>query len=149
MTVSFYINKSDRRYVKKNISPIATYDCILKENTTKHSPSIQVQLNNLSNIMDVNYVYIPTFKTYYYVKNPIFLHNNIIEFPLEEDVLMSNANEILQIQCVIERQQTRFNTYLDDPLYHTYNYTRKETHNFSSGFNKGNYSYIMAICGGE
>lgn len=145
MLVSFYSNKSDNRYINKSITLIhSNIGCELKDDTNLLTPTLI--LTNLSNLDNINYVYIPDFNRYYYVTDIEFAQQRIY-ISLKCDVLMSFKNDILKCRCIIERQENNVNRYLIDNEQQAFAYTRIQTKEFPNGFN--GYSCLITILGGR
>lgn len=145
MIANFYKNLSDKRYITKNITNIRNdIQIVLKDNTDMKNPVIIV--SNFSNLKDCNYIYIQEFERYYYINNMEFSQQRVLLY-CTCDVLMSFKDEILNLNCVIKRQENRKNLYLDDEKYKAYAYSRITTKPFPSGFNRQ--AFIIAVAGGE
>ena len=91
MKAEFYYNKSDSKHINKEIDKIRDYDVTLKENCNIKSPIIKINANldEINDLIKSNYCYIPNFNRYYYIISIDLLNNNIIQFSLNVDVLMS------------------------------------------------------------
>lgn len=93
-----------------------------------------------------NYVYIPDFDRYYYVKNVKALKGNMLEMELSVDACMSWLTNLRNQQCVVDRQEAEWNTYLNDEYMRVYNTPYTVVKEFPSGFNTSN--FILAVAGG-
>ena len=114
MNVILYNNYSDNRTVSKQITPIKTISCNLKNNCNMKSPVIIVSRETLPNWINTNYAYLDTFKRYYYIKEINVMPADMLEIMLDVDVLMSFSSQIKGISCVIDRQEFLTNPYITD-----------------------------------
>ena len=125
MQATFYYNKSDKRYLNKSID--AKYDNIdiqILEPSSIINPTLLVSSGLIGN--NVNYVYIPDLRRYYYIDNYI-MENGFVRIECKVDVLMSFKNEILSEKVIAARSSNRYNLYLPDDKFKMYNYSRVQT----------------------
>ena len=146
MNINFYKNTSDNNVLNKNIKLISTHNIKLKDECNIMTPSILIH-GDISN--DINYAYIEKWGRYYYVRDKKSLNNGIYEIFLKVDVLMSFKEKILNLQCIIDKQQdlTNINKYYDDGSFTVSSKEFIETINFPNGFND-NGEFILITAGG-
>lgn len=144
MDVNFYKNKSDKKYLDKNIELIATTNCIFKDDTTVKNPTLI--LSNINGLTQSNYLYIEDFDRYYYIDNITYSQQRYY-IECSCDVLMSFSDDIKNCTAIIERQENEYNLYLNDEEYKVYQYPRVQTKRFANGFDTN--SFILAIAGGK
>lgn len=145
VNVTLYTNSSDKRAVQKTLVSYGSYSCLILNDCTVESPEIILNYN--SNIFNVNYAYIQYFNRYYYIENITILNGNRVKISLKVDVLMSFKLQILAQTAVIKRQQNKYNLYLDDSMFKSYNYVRVVTKAFPNGFLE-NPTFILSVAGG-
>ena len=143
MTINLYINKSEKERVTKTLSSEKSFTGTLREQTSIIDPTISIE--STDNLSQYNYMYIPDFGRYYYIRNVESVKNGLWRITGHVDVLMSFKNQILANSGVIERQENKWNLYLPDPDFQTSNKTQIQTKKFPKGF--GNKSYILVISG--
>ena len=143
MTIDLYINKSEKERVTKTLSSEKSFTGTLREQTSIIDPTISIE--STDNLSQYNYMYIPDFGRYYYIRNVESVKNGLWRITGHVDVLMSFKNQILANSGVIERQENKWNLYLPDPDFQTSNKTQIQTKKFPKGF--GNKSYILVISG--
>lgn len=151
MNINLYNNKSDPRDMNPKIYLVGGYVGTFKKGSSIMNITLEIRginRENMENLSNVNYCYIPQLKTYYHLSDIEFLEGNIVRFLGREDVLQTYKNEIKNLTCTIERQENRFNQYLSDPLYKVYSYKRVQTFPFPSGFDNSNCSFVLAVQGG-
>lgn len=149
--IVIYKCSADNRVVDKTpyLDQVKRFEnCIIKEDNSIMDISLTFMTPNMDILSDVNYVYIPSLETYYYINDIVFLSGNRVKILCHEDVLTTYKDEIKNLSCVVSRQEYKFNQYLDDDKFKVYNYRRIQTLAFPNGFNKNNCQYILAVMGG-
>lgn len=151
MKAKLYFNKSDKRYLNKDISQIGSELTIeLIEPSSIIRPSFI--LSSESRVQEANYIYVTELGRYYYINDYIFEYERII-INCKCDVLMSFAPEIIELPLIMERASTKGkqNFYINDPEINTLAYNFNETHKLKcttgNGFKKENDYYILAVAG--
>lgn len=116
MNVTFYSNRSDEKKVGKSLSLIKSVPCRIKENTSMSSPTIILHKDSLPNWNSVNYMYIDTFSRYYFVEPSAIkaVTGGEVEVGGRIDPLQSNLGSILNITCLVLRQENKYNKYYQD-----------------------------------
>ena len=67
MTITLFKTADDKRVVNKTLTELITVDCNVYHNCDIYSPNLLLEYND--DIYDANYMYIPTFKRYYFINN--------------------------------------------------------------------------------
>lgn len=144
MQATFYENKSDRRYLTKEIeSKYTNIPLQIIEPSSVIRPSLKVSSGLIG--QNVNYLYIEELERYYYI-NDWIMENGFIRLECEVDVLMSFKDEIKNRNVIVNRQESKYNLYLDDSKYKVQNRTAILTKEFPSGFNAAKY-IVMGVVG--
>lgn len=144
MQAIFYENKSDRRYLTKEIeSKYTNIPLQIIEPSSVIRPSLKVSSGLIG--QNVNYLYIEELERYYYI-NDWIMENGFIRLECEVDVLMSFKDEIKNRNVIVNRQESKYNLYLDDSKYKVQNRTAILTKEFPSGFNTAKY-IVMGVVG--
>lgn len=147
MDAILYFNKSDKRYMNKDIEAI-TYDgsdhidVEMKEDTSIIDPTFI--LRTQSKVLTANYIYVPNLNRYYFINDYTLSHQRIY-INCHVDVLMSFKKEIKQQNVIVARNERFFNMYLDDHKYKVQNRTAVRTVKFPSGFTGHN--IILGVVG--
>ena len=147
MQIILYNTASENNKINKDISTeILTVDGTLKNECAISNPMIRLQAT--SDIVNANYAYIPTFKRYYFVNKVTSLANGLWLLDLSCDVLMSFKDSILDLECVVSRSSSSYNSYFNDDEFSCYNNDRVQTKIFpnSGVFNSGR-SYLITVSG--
>lgn len=112
MTVDFYINKSDNRYINKTLQNVITLNNVyLKSDENKETMTLELDYN--VNVLTANYCYIRELSHYYYISEPTFGKQRIF-LPIRTDLLMTFKTDIYKLDCIISRQEEEYNAYLKD-----------------------------------
>lgn len=113
VTVSLYNSSAESNVVDKtsHITSAGSLSGTFKGEVSVTNPSITFYFNGVPSF---NYVYIQKFSRYYYVTAITNISNNLWRADLKCDVLMSFKNEILNLYCVIARQENSYNDNLID-----------------------------------
>lgn len=145
MNIKLIKNLSEPEKVTKSLTEIVSVTGTLREESSILDPVILVT-GSASNIMQANYMRIIEFNRYYFIKNIVAKRNGIWEISAHVDVLQSYADGIKAQTAVIKRQENRWNLYLDDGMFKTYQNPQILTKVFPSGFTTQN--FVLAIAGG-
>ena len=147
MDAYLYFNKSDKRYMNKDLQAI-TYegsdhiDVEFKEDTSIIDPTFI--LRTQSKVLEGNYIYVPNLNRYYFINNYTLSHERIY-IECHVDVLMSFKKEIKNENIIVKRNEKLFNMYLDDNQYKVQNRTAVRTVVFPSGFTGHN--IVLGVVG--
>lgn len=147
MRVTFYRNTGNKRTVRKNLQLVGTVDCWIKDNCGMLEPTIRISRDALSTFSGVNYFYIDTFGRYYDVTEDIAMTGDFIEITGKVDPLYSNISGILNISCLVLRQEHKYNKYFQDanvPIRTTKSYVYKRIGTLPSVT-----TYILTVDGGK
>ena len=146
MNIKLYKNDSNNNVLNKKITLINEYNILLKDNVDVYRPIIKIKTELLNKC---NYVFIQDFNRYYYIVNKRSINIEIIELTLECDVLMSFREHILNLKCIIDKQENinLGNKYYDDNSLISLSKEFIESYNFNNGFNE-NGEFILITAGG-
>lgn len=143
MQATFYENKSDERYLNKNIT--AKYNNIpieILEPSSVVRPRLKVSSGLIG--QSVNYLYIEELERYYYIKS-WNMENGHVLIDCEVDVLMSFKKDIKKQNTIVARNEKLYNMYLEDNKIKIQNRTAIRTVRFPSGFTARN--LILGVVG--
>lgn len=133
MTAKLYFNKSDKRYVNKDLEAI-TYegsdhiDIEFKDDTSVVNPTFI--LRTQSKVLTANYIYVPDLNRYYYINDYVVSHQRIF-INCHVDVLMSYKSSLMSKNVIAKRSENRYNLYLPDDKFKMYNYPKVQTLTFT------------------
>ena len=142
MTINTYINTSDDRTLNKTLTVVESLvNCVLKDDTEMIRPTI---ILSKSTDQSFNYVYIPTFDRYYFVRSKTYSQQRYY-IECEVDVLQSFSSDIESLKVIANRSSSTFNAYQHDSEISKLAYNTVTTRPFSSGFN--GLSIVIAVAG--
>ena len=113
MYIVLYKNKSDNRVLQKELTQISTpLSCDIYNSESIINPRFILEYIGV----EPNYCYVAELNRYYYIRDIILDKGGRRILMCEVDVLMSNIDEILNLNCLIARNEneTLCNKYLVD-----------------------------------
>ena len=144
MQIKFYKNSSEKNKIGKSLSSELTLNGNLRDECSINSPSILVEANSL---VDYNYCYIPEFKRYYFISDITSVRNNLWRVSLKCDVLESFKKDILNLSCIVDKQQNQsYSNNIDDGSYVNRADSFVEIANYQNGFNSSG-EFILITAG--
>ena len=147
MELRLYTNNSADNVVTKNITSLTTLNGTLRENCSIVDPVITVENINNAIAAVCNYAFIPQFARYYFVRN-ITLSGKLWIISMHVDVLASFQTPLKSLDAVIARNENRYNLYLQDGFFKTYQNPHVSIKQFPAGFTTHNYILAVAGAGG-
>ena len=149
MELVLYTNNSDNKVVTKNITTLATINGTLREDCSIIDPVITVSDSVMNNAIAAacNYAKIAQFGRYYYVRN-ITAKGKFWEISMHVDVLASFQTQLKALDAVIARNENKYNLYLQDGFFKTYQNPHVSIKPFPSGFTDHYYVLTVAGAGG-
>lgn len=148
MNLILYTCKAEKNRVDKSayLTKIAEYSGSVRGELNLMNPEILIN-TDLSNLNAANYLYIPDFQRYYFVKDPISVRTGISVVPCHEDVLMSFKGSIKNQYAVVARNQNDYSLYIDDDQFKAYQNLEEGCITFSSGFTTSGFSFVLITAG--
>ena len=135
-------NLSDTNVVDKNLTTLSSVTGSLKEATSIINPVIKIAGPIPS---DCNYFYIAEFNRYYYINDLKSIHDNLYEISGHVDVLKTYASQIRGCTGIVARNAYKYNLYLDDGSFKTYQNPKFKKINFPQGFST--MEFVLAVAG--
>ena len=131
MLITFYkIDEPNNKLVKTLIGGFQV-DATLYDPISLEQPQVILS----SEYDNYNYAYIEQYDRYYFVGEPILDHDGLFIYPFMIDVLMSNKDQILELEATIQRQEYNFNEYINDGTFIPDTREFIQCINFTNGFN--------------
>lgn len=137
------VNSSEKERLDKNITDIATISGTLREKTSLIDPVILIE-GDLSNYVNCNYMTIQAFNRSYFINNITSVSNNLFEISAHVDVLTTYKTQIRTNDAIIARQEKKWNLYLNDGVFKTYQNPYIVTKAFPSGFTSQHFVFSVA-----
>ena len=145
MELILYKNKSDDKVVTKDIEQLIVLNGTLREGCSIINPIIKVEAINNSIASVCNYAKLAQFGRYYFVRDIIFT-GKLYELHMHVDVLASFQTELKSLDAVIARQEKKYNLYLQDGFFKTYQNPHVSIKQFPNGFDTQ--QFVLAVAGG-
>ena len=101
MNCVFYVNNSLENKINKNITLVTTKAILFLESVDIFNMHIKTKENVNANYCLIN-------EKYYFISDKRILRNDLFEYTLKEDVLMTFKNELLNTQCEVIECQNNF-----------------------------------------
>lgn len=147
--VKHYINKSATNVVDKELL-LQTPDLTgtLRDGTSIIDPVIIVEANSPGfQANHSNYIYIEAFGRYYYITDIVSINHTLWELHCHVDVLMSYKDQIKAQTAIIARQESKYNLYLDDGVFMSYQNPIVQTKLFSVEAPFETQSFVLMVAG--
>ena len=113
MNIILYRNNSDNRVLRKSLTQVSTpLSCDIYGSESIITPRFILEYVGV----EANYCYVAELNRYYYIRDIVLAPGGQRILMCEVDVLMSNIDEILNLSCLVLRQEneTLCNKYLVD-----------------------------------
>ena len=145
MTITLYVNNSEKNKIGKNITNDFSLSGTLRDATNIINPVILIELNEIGNY---NYCYIPNFNRYYFITDITVIRTGLFAISLMVDVLESFKKEIKNIYVYIfETQNVGTNNYLPSQVFRNNVKAKTDIINFPNGLNDSG-EFILITAGG-
>lgn len=116
----------------------------IKNPTNFLNPEFTVQK---SDVIDYNYMYVESFKRYYFYDPPSTQNSDIVTIKGNVDALMTYQSQIKNTGAIVERQQNLYNLYLADSQVPDYAYKRVQTKIFPNNVINTNQQFVLITNG--
>lgn len=136
LTLRLYKTSSPSNKINKDISLIGTNQINLK-NRPKDFNELDIDYSapTGSGALAINYAHLSPYNLYYFVKiQPSNLGNAHNILHLELDPLMTYKDQILNLDCIIKRNTSKYNLYVEDEELQTLKKTQIQTKAFNHTF---------------
>lgn len=150
MQLTYYNNKSDKRYLKKKIELLTLQGhanpviITLLENTSLARPTFKLADKDL--YMTANYCYVDSLHRYYYILDRR-VNEGYAYLECEVDAKMSFAQQLHDIDVLVDRNQWDYNLYQKDDKIELYNFTSEKRLEFPGGFDKNTQRFMLCVVG--
>lgn len=150
MQLTYYNNKSDKRYMIKDIQMVTLeghsnpVNIKLLEETSLARPVFKMKDKDL--YMTANYCYVDSLHRYYYI-----LDRRVSEgyayLQCEVDAKMSFAQKLHDLDVLVDRNQWDYNLYQVDDKLSLYNFRSQKRVEFPSGFDENAQEFVLGVIG--
>lgn len=144
MKITLYNTKSDKEKLNKDLTELVVVDdAKITTSFDMLKATVILKRNIINDITRINYLYIDSFKRFYFCE--VSIENGFIILSCDVDVLMSYKNDILKIEATIDRNEFLRNGYIQDDSYKVLAYEEVVCKSFPSGLT--NDSLILMTVG--
>lgn len=150
MKLTYYNNKSDKRYMTKDITQITLaghsnpVDIKMLESSSLVKPVFKMKDVDL--YATANYCWVDDLHRYYYIDD-IVLSEGYAYLHCSIDVLMSYKEQLKTIRVLVDRNQWDYNLYQVDDKLALNNYTSQKRVQFPDGFNENAQEFLLCVVG--
>lgn len=144
MIIRLYQNTSEKNKLDKSLNQVLETFGTLKENTSLTDPIIKLTGKTFSEMGSINYMRIDELNRYYFINDVISINNDIVEIHAHVDVLTTYRDQIRAQNAIVARQEKKWNLYLNDGCFKTYNNPHIVTRAFPSGFSEQHFVFSVA-----
>ena len=108
MTIKTYRFLGDSRKIDKTLTAVSAYsNAVIVGDMSIHTPTISLQLDSFTDVINFNYIYILELRRYYYVVDSTIREDGFVLLQCKVDVLKSFKTDILASTQYVERQQNK------------------------------------------
>lgn len=145
MDIVLYQNVSEIESIHKTLTNDTTFSGYLREPSSVINPSFNIETTNPSMF---NYCYIEAFGRYYFITNITCIRTGIWRIDCDVDVLMSYAQQILNLDVIISDNTSPDNeSYMTGDQWKSLVKTKTDVLNFPYGLLDSG-EYILITSGG-
>ena len=148
MTIKTYRFLGDSRKVDKTLHDVSTYsNATIVGDMSIQNPTILLQLDSFTDVINFNYIYIPELRRYYYVVDSTIREDGYVQLQCRVDVLKSFKNDILGSTQYIDRQQNKCTYQLPDGMYNIKSNRNLTIKNFGNVIIEPNANFLLQTSG--
>ena len=148
MTIKTFRFLGDSRKVDKTLTPVKTYsNAVIVGDMSIHTPTISLQLDSFTDVINFNYIYISELRRYYYVVDSTIREDGFVQLQCKVDVLKSFKADILSSTQYVERQQNKCAYQLPDNLYNIKSNRNLTIKNFGNVIIEPNANFLLQTSG--
>ena len=148
MTIKTYRFLGDSRKVDKSLTEVKTYsNAEIVGDMSIHTPTISLQLDSFTDVINFNYIYITELRRYYYVLDSTIREDGFVQLQCKVDVLKSFKNDILGSTQYIDRQQNKCTYQLPDGMYNIKSNRNLTIKNFGNVIIEPNANFLLQTSG--
>lgn len=134
-------NTEELNKISKNPTTVRTLTGTLREETNIVDPEIVIEYDGT--LTDCNYMYIQALSRYYFITKIESVRNKLWRVYGHCDVLKTYSQGILNTEAVVARSESKYNLYLNDPMFKVYSQPRLQIANFPNKFEGESFVLVM------
>lgn len=150
MKLTYYNNKSDRRWLSKDLETLSKeghanpVDIKMLESSSIVKPVFKMKDVDL--YATANYCWVDTLHRYYFIDD-IILSEGYAYLHCSIDTLMTYREQLHDIKVLVDRNQWDYNLYQVDDKLALNNFTSQKRIEFPDGFNKNVQAFVLGVIG--
>ena len=144
--IKLQTNSSEKVKIGKSLTDVLSLEGTLKVETSIIDPILIIESTD-EKLLKCNYMTIPSFNRSYFITNIKSVKNKLWEITAHVDVLESFKDEIRSNTAIISKQEKKWNLYLDDGTFKSYQNPLVMTQKFPKGFTAQ--EFILITAGGS
>lgn len=149
MNIVLQSNESEYKKLDKKLTDVKSVDGVLREETSVTDPVFMIAADGVTvtdaDITSANYLTCAAFSRSYFITDIRSVRNGFWAVTCHVDVLSSYAAQIRANSGIISKQEKKWNLYIDDGTFKTYQDPHIYTKTFPSGFDT--FSFVMCVAG--
>lgn len=145
MNILFYTVTDENNKLTKTLGTSTTFSGSFRASTDVVNPEFNIQATNPTNF---NYVYISNFKRYYFITDIVNIGLDLWTIRCHVDVLMSYNAAIKNLNCIMERQENKYNLYMQDNELTRLGFPLIQTKVFPNSISAASYNFFLTVAGG-
>lgn len=143
-SIDFYNNQEELNKISKSPTLVMSLTGNLRDEADIVDPVIVIEYSGT--LTNVNYMHIATFNRWYFITKIESVRTGLWRVYAHCDVLKTYSEVILNTECVVARSESRYNLYLNDPIFKVYSNPRLQVANFPNKFSGESYVLVMNGC---
>ena len=148
MTIKTYRFLGDSRKVDKTLHDVSNYsNAVIVGDMSIQNPTISLQLDSFTDVINFNYIYIQELRRYYYIVDSTIREDGFVQIRCKVDVLKSFKNDILGSTQYIDRQQNKCTYQLPDGMYNIKSNRNLTIKNFGNVIIEPNAYFLLQTSG--
>lgn len=153
MTIELKVSISEPNVLQKTIVDVTSLEGSLRNDSPISNPSILIESDAVAigDVVRANYVYIPEFGRYYYIRECTQIRNHLWKLDMVCDVLMSFATGIKASMAIVQETTVegndRVNNYVSNDSFARLVKDKTDIIQFPSGFGDSPF-FILITAGG-
>ena len=140
-TIDLMNNREELNKISKNPTLVRSLTGNLRDEADIVDPEILIEFDGT--LVDCNYMYISQLRRYYFITKIDAVRTKLWRITAHCDVLKTYSEAILGTECVVARNESRFNLYLNDSMFKVYANPRLQCANFPNKFTGESYVLVM------
>ena len=141
LTIELLNNHEELNKITKNPTLVRSLEGFLRDTTDIVDPEILIEFDGT--LVDCNYMHIPQLNRWYFITKIESVRTKLWKIYAHCDVLKTYAEGLLNTECVVARNENRYNIMLNDSMFKVYANPRLQCANFPNKFEGESFVLVM------